>query len=248
MKKIPLIFCLALTACGGGSSAPTQTPTQPQVQIDPNMTVPFKTALINSAKNGYVGSFTVSGWVDNSTLSNPQPRATVTGTGTLNMAVGAMATFNSGPFIGKSVYKQVATTNLTLTSGTSTQSSTGTANSYIDSVFGSTRAVESSGATYWYADYLLPDTVKAGSTGSLGASADTNNVVTTKETYSAATDSATSLLVTITKDTFTAPIGKTGQTISVYKIDTQGNLSIKSIESNAYYQSTQIKNLVFTFK
>jgi len=88
----------------------------------------------------------------------------------------------------------------------------------------------------YYSAYNYPATVKAGSTGMLDSST----------VYSVASDTATSLLVTLLQTKYLlSSINSSSQTI--YRIDTSGGISLVSITLQDYYFGDLYKSLTLTF-
>lgn len=225
---------IMLIGCGGGGDSPTA----PAVVVDPNLTVPLQTAMANLVNNGFSKPYTLSGWVDNSTLANPnQPLAPLSGSGALAIGTPTSGTVTSGPLTGTTVLQSVAIF-------------TGAVASSIIYYFSpadyTILAISDATKTYYYTPYTLPATVKAGNTGSIGSSSTTGGFATTTTgVYSVASDRVDSLLVT-----FIETASQLGNIISIasttYRITTLGAISPVSISTD-YYLLAHYKHVVLTF-
>lgn len=228
-SKSAAILLAALIAmlygCGGGGGS---SPAAPVVVVDPNLTVPFQTAVANLVNNGINKTYTLSGYIDNSTTINPIPPTPISGSGTLTIGSPTGVTISSGPLIGVAALKVVAVLDGATTSTSTTYYS---ASNYTILVTADTN-------TLYYSPYTYPSTVKAGDTGTLG-SATTGGIFATTVTsvYSVASDSANSLLVTVT-DTEQSGGGGTVIAKTVYRITTSGNIALLSITVSNYFMSS----------
>ncbi len=234
---IVLAFASSLfaTGCGGGS-------TSGAAPIDPTMTVPFQAAVANFALNGANQNFTISGWVDNSPLTNPGQQTPLTGNGNLARGTPSPATFNGIPALeATEVVAGSTTENGQTTPFSSTEIIYYSPGNY------TTVGTVSGGETMLISPYTLPVAVKAGDTGLLGSGTQGGTLPTTStESYAVTSDSATSLLVTLTQNTDAGISGST-TTQTAYRVTTSANISLVSITTQ--YKSVGIvyKLLTFTF-
>lgn len=244
VKYLLILLTLIVTACGGGggggdsgSSAPPPAPI-----ADPNLTVPFQTAMANLVNNGINKTFTVTGFVDNSTVTNPVPRTTITGSGTLTIGTPVSATFNGGSVLKST---QVVTGSATA-NGQSTPIAASAIVYYNAGNY--TIAGSSTGTTtIVYAPYTNPSTIKAGSTGTLGTGS-TGGIfpTTTTNVYTVAGDSVSSLLVTLIDTVREGSGGKTTSQ-SVYRVTTSGVVTLVSIDVVKNFLGTDYQRLTYTF-
>jgi hypothetical protein len=237
-----------LTGCGGGGGS---SPSAPTVVVDPNLTVPLQTAMANLVNNGFSKPFTITGWIDHSTLANPNlPHTPITGSGTWSLSTPVSYTFPS--------------TGAGWLSGTtalhSTQIVTGsTAESGITSPFSDVSAYYFSPANYTlvgkttggenfeYYSYNYLSNVKMGNAGLIGSSTTATILPsTTTGSYTVASDRANSLLVTFFETTISYGGGET-RAQSVYRIDTLGNINLISSATNYYFLSALYQSLTYTF-
>lgn len=230
-----------LSGCGGGGGG---TAAAPAPVIDPNLTVPVQTAIANLVNKGMNRAFTVTGWIDNSTTNTPVPRADITGSGTLTIGTPTAATFN-----GSSVLRstEVITGTVTVNGRQSSIASSGT--TFYNSSNYTIAGTVVGGETTFIAPYTYPTTVKAGNTGSFGNSTsgglDGGLFATTSTTvYTVASDTATSLLVTLLK--IESGPGATVTTQTVYRISTSGDINLVSIDSLKHL-TRDYQKLTFTF-
>jgi hypothetical protein len=215
--------------CGGGGGS--STPSIPPVVVDPNLSVPFQTAMANLINNGVNKSYTLSG--------------AVTGSGTWAIGPATAVTITSGSLNGTSVLQSTLV-------ATGTDSTTGT---YLYSPSNYTLLKESfTSRNIYFSAYTNPATVKAGNTGTLGSGSD-NTVFpasTITSVYSVASNAANSLLVTIT-DTWAvgglvlAPSPDTIVKKTVYNIDTSGNITLVSETETSYSLGSVVSTVNFTF-
>lgn len=247
------VFIIALTFYGcssKGDSPPMTTSTTtppPSPPIDPNMTVPVKTAFANIVQHGFNQSFTISGSVDNSTPSNPGPPTPVTGSGrfVLGSAIqDTLCTFQ--------VFAAPQTiTGTTIANGASTPfSTTGTVYYRADNTI---VATSSAGELFLFTPQALPATVKAGDTGPTGTGTQFESNCTQSSfgdtitgSYLVASDSANSLLVTFVSVRNTVATG-TEQTSTMYRITTAGDVTLVSITDVKTFLGTALQTFVFTF-
>lgn len=96
--------------------------------------------------------------------------------------------------------------------------------------------------------------VRAGDTGSTGTGTQFNADgtktafgATITGTYTVASDSATSLLVTFVADQNNPFSSSESQTSTVYRIDTKGNVSLVSITVIQSFLGSVFQTLIFTF-
>ena len=243
MKYLLILLALTLSACGGGGGGGGGSNAPPPATIpDPNLTVPFQTAMANLVNNGINKTFSVTGFVDNSTVNNPVPRTPITGSGTLTIGTPVSATFNGG-----SVLKA---TEVVTGSATANGQSTPIAGSAIVYYNASSYTVAGSStgtATTVYAPYTNPSTVKAGSTGTLGTGS-TGGIfaTTTTSVYQVAGDSVSSLLVTLIDTVRESSGGKTTSQ-SVYRVTISGGVTLVSIDVVNNFLGTDYRRLTYTF-
>lgn len=243
MKYLALVLgSVMLVACGGGgTSSAVPTVTVPTVVIDPTLTVPFQTAVANLVNNGFSKTFTVSGWIDQSTISNPVPPTPISGSGTLTAGTPSAATLN-----GASVLKvtQVITGSQTANGQSAAFSATGIL--YFNSNNYTLAGTVAGGVNTIISAYTYPAIVKAGSTGSLGNGTTGGLFPTTSTfTYSVTSDSATSLLVTFIESTYS--VSGEGTTQTVYRVDTSGKITPVSTTTQKYFLGKLYQSLTFTF-
>jgi hypothetical protein len=220
-----------LGGCGGGGGGSSTQTIPPPAVVDPNLAVPFQTAMANLINNGVNKSYTLSG--------------AVTGSGTWTIGPATAGTITSGPLNGTSVLQSTLV-------ATGTVSTTGI---YLYSPSNYTLLNESfTSRNIYFSAYTNPATVKAGNTGTLGSGSD-NTVFpasTITSVYSVASNTANSLLVTI-RDTFVigglvlAPSPDTIVKETVYNIDTSGNITLVSETETSYSLGTAVTTLNFTF-
>lgn len=153
------------------------------------VTVPVQTAMANLINNGYSKTYTLTGWIDHSTLTNPVPHTPITGSGTLTVGSPTRVIFTGGPLVGTYALKSV---------GVMTGTATGTTTAYYNTSNYTTVATFDGTNTTYYSPYSYPATVHAGSTGSLGSGSDGKPFATSvTTTYVVASDSNTTLLATL---------------------------------------------------
>lgn len=244
MKYLALVLgSVMLVACGGGgTSSAVPTVTVPTVVIDPNLTVPFQTAVANLVNNGFSKTFTISGWIDESTISNPRPPTQISGSGTFTAGPPSAGTLNGASVLAVT---QVITGSQTANGQSAAFSATGIL--YFNSSNYTLAGTAAGGVNTLISAHTYPATVKAGSTGSLG-NGTTGRVLPTTSTftYSVTSDSATSLLVTFIESTY-FPLGGNDQTQTVYRVDTSGKITPVSTTIQRYSSGTLYKSLAFTF-
>ena len=241
VKYLLILLTLILTACGGGGGSGSSAP-PPAPIADPNLTVPFQTAMANLVNNGINKTFTVTGFVDNSTFTNPVPRTTITGSGTLTIGTPVSATFNGG-----SVLKVTEVVTGSATANGQSMPIAASAIVYYNAG-NYTIAGSSTGTTrIVYAPYTNPSTIKAGSTGTLG-SGSTGGIfaTTTTSVYTVAGDSISSLLVTIIDTVRDSNVGKTTSQ-SVYRVTTSGGVTLVSIDMVKNFLGTDYQRLTYMF-
>ena len=120
-------------------------------------------------------------------------------------------------------------------------------------VTGTTVATDSSGHLFLFTPVAFPETVRAGDAGVTGNGTQFNSnctptILGSKITgaYSVASDSANSLLVTMVRDKKDVGSGET-QSSTVYRIDTNGNVSPVSITTTKSFLGSVYQTFVFTF-
>ena len=242
VKYLLVLLALTLSACGGGGGGDSGSSAPPPATIaDPNLTVSFQTAMANLVNNGINKTFTVTGFVDNSTGNNPVPRTPITGSGTLTIGTPVSATFNGGSVLKVT---EVVTGSATA-NGQSMPIAASTIVYYNASNY--TFAGSSTGtATTVYAPYINPSTVKAGSTGTLGSGSTGGIFATTTTTvYTVAGDSVSSLLVTLI-ETIREASGGTTTSQSLYRVNTSGGASLLSIDVVKHF-TIDYQRLTYTF-
>ncbi|BDB28881.1 hypothetical protein CTP10_R62940 (plasmid) [Cupriavidus sp. P-10] len=237
-KRFLLVLAISffLGGCGGGDddndgTGAASTPVQP-------LTVPLTTAMASLAANGLTANFSISGTVEN---------VPVSGSGTL------IAT----PFVATSL------DNTSVLRTTETVSGTVVANGN-SAPFSNTRAIFRNTVTYAvmvidegdafvvFADYTIPPTVKAGDSGPLATatifsdSTRATKVGTLIELYSVATDTGSSLLLTLIDKMFDNSNARIAEDETTFRIDTSGNISFVSSKSTAFNTNGQsLGTLVF---
>ncbi len=231
------IFALVLAACGGGGGGASSTPV---VVADPNMTVPIQTAVANLVNNGFSKNFTATGWVNNSTLANPIPNTPIAGSGTLTVGPPTAVTFTSGPLTGTAALQSVA-----IITGTAPS----TATTYYNPSNYTILATYDGTNTIYYSPYNYPSTVKAGDTGPLGSGTTGGFLpTTTTSQYSVASDTASSLLVTLmSTENIDSGVAGTVQSQTVYRITTSGAISLVSENVQQSGGGSVYQSLTFTF-
>lgn len=223
---------IMLTGCGGSSSTPS-------VVVDPNLAVPLQTAMANLINNGFSKSYTLSGWIDQSTSVNPNlPHTPLSGSGTVNVGVPSSVVFTSGSLTGVTALKSVVVI---------TGSAAYTATYYLNTSNYSFLAIASGSNFYYYTPYTFPASVKAGNMGTIGSSTTGGafGSYTTTGVYSVASDGANSLLVSFI-ETLKHPVGGYDITSTVYRIDKLGAITPVRIVTDKYF-ATQYENVVLTF-
>ncbi|OIR08982.1 hypothetical protein GALL_89770 [mine drainage metagenome] len=229
------ITAMILVGCGGGGGSSTPAPV-----IDPNLTVPVQAAIASFVNNGINKSYSLTGWVNNSTANNPVPNTPITGSGSFTIGPATSGPIASGPLIGTVVLQSVGVMTGSLSSTSYVYYSTSNYTILATLASGSSNAI-------YYTPYAYPTTVKAGDTGSLGSGNDgfaLGQSVTS--VYSVASDSANSLLVTIT-DTLISFGGGSTVTQTIYRITTSGNMTLVSETQTSSSLGTVYQVLTFTF-
>lgn len=231
------VIGLVLGGCGGGGDSPA-TPAAPAVVVDPNLTVPLQTAMANLVNNGFSKPYTLTGWVDNSTTSNPNlPHTPLSGSGTLAIGTPTSFAVTAGPLTGVTVLQSVAVLTGTVASSVYY---------YFSPVDYTILAISDDTKTYYYTPYTLPAAVKAGNTGSIGSSTTGGALAsTTTGVYSVASDRADSLLVSFI-ETKSKAAGGYEITTTTYRITTLGVVTPVSISTD-YYLLSHYKNVVLNF-
>lgn len=242
-----IAFALTVGGCGGSGDSPSPTPTA-QVPIDPNLTVPVPAAFANIASNGLNQSFTISGWIDQSTGANPIPPTPITGSGHLILGAAGGATLCN--FAVRVATEAI--TGTTIANGISTPFAT-TGKIYYRSD-NTTVATDAAGELFLYLPYAYPATVRAGDVGSTGNGTQVNADCTQRSfaanitgAYTVASDSAASLLVTFIADEKNPFTSGEDKTSTVYRIDTKGNVSLVSITALKSFLGSVYQTLIFTF-
>jgi len=215
-----------VTSISGSNKSPTP------------LTLSVQAAMANLVNKGFSKTYTLTGWIDHSTITNPVPHTPITGSGTLTVGSPTTGTFTSGPLVGISALKSVAVM---------TGSATGTAITYYSAKDYTILATNDESKTYYYSPYSYPATVHAGSTGSLGSGSDrepfASNVTTI---YVVASDSNTTLLATLI-ETLSSYGGGKIKTQTVYRIDTSGGINLVSANVQYTNLGTVYKSLTYTF-
>ena len=252
---IGVLFLITLYGCGGsGSGSDSPSPTPPPTPaskppIDPNLTVPFPPAFAHIVQQGFNQPFTISGSIDQSTPAHPMPPTQITGSGQLNLGAGVAATLLGFPVLQATE----VITGSTIANGVSTPLlATGTIYYRSDNT---TVATNIAGKFFLYLPVAYPATLKAGNTGSLESGTEHNldgTIVTVcastvTRAYDVASDSASSLLVTVIGDEKNGCVGDETQTQTVYRIDTAGNVSLVSITAVKFFLGSAFQTLIFMF-
>lgn len=255
-----------VTGCGGGGgpSAPAQAPAIEAATV----VVPLRSAIDSQATKGLSANFSLSG------TSGGAAKIAINGSGALTAAPSNASSVNGVPAV-------TSTQDLSgsvVINGTSTP----LANKVV-SYFGASdisRIADESAATFIvYGGYSIPATAKAGDSGSAWTATiykSRSQVVAPgsgriEATYSVTKDTASSLLVTITSDTYgddcdlvnatNVPsfcpanlpanhvfAAHTGQTKTVYRIGASGTLSLVSIHQDTYDTSGAVyQSMLFSF-
>jgi hypothetical protein len=244
---------LALVGCGGsGGGNSTPGATTPVVVVDPNLTVPLQTGMANLVNNGFSKTFSISGWIDNSTTSNPVPRTNISGSGNWAIGTPVSGTFNSSAppsLIGTSaLFSTEMVTGNTIEAGVSTPFTISSTYGFNTSNYTLvvTQKTNIIGDTYilFYSSYTFPATVKAGAVGMLGSGKENTSIlpITSTSTYQVTSDRSDSLLVTFTE---VESGGSTTQ--KIYRVNTLGTITPISITISRSYQGSVYKSLTYTF-
>lgn len=193
--------------------------------------------MANLINNGYSKTYTLTGWVDHSTIANPVPHTPITGSGTLTVGSPTRVTFTSEPLAGTQALQSVAVM---------TGTATGTTYTYYNTSNYTTVATFDGTNTIYYSPYSYPATVHAGSTGSLGSGSDGKTFATSvTTTYVVASDSNTTLLATVMENV--SSLAGSTQTQTVYRIDTSGGISLVSAIVQYIHLGSVYKSLTYTF-
>lgn len=236
-KKLKAVVVVAvgtvvLSACGGGGGGSASTPA-----VDPNLTVPLKSAYANFINNSYSANFSISGWSSDSTGK----QIPVSGSGTLSWGAPTASTLN-----GVTYLTQTQNLVFSLNGGaTQTAYTTNVYNSSDYSQYKSTTGGSTS--TYTYSSFSIPATVKAGDTGVMGQGVDGSNNHSIAINYSVKSNDATSLLVSVTNSEYAAGMLVYVDT-TVYKVKTDGTGGIVSETFQQYSSGSLSSNLVFTVR
>jgi len=215
------------------------------------VTVNVAAAIGNLVNNGLTQSFTLSGYINNSTPINPMPNTPITGSGTLTIGPATSFTYTSGTLKGTAALRQVQAL-----SGTATENGQSASLAAMNTIYykpGTYNILEevtsaSSFNDYLYGAYTYPTTVKAGDTGTLGTASTGGFISYTRtDTYSVAADSPTSLLVTIT-DLLDQQVAGTVTSQTVYRISTTGSISFVSQTTSNALLGSVYEQLIATFK
>ncbi|MBS0357065.1 MAG: hypothetical protein JSR83_24535 [Proteobacteria bacterium] len=225
---IAVASAVVLPACGGGGGG----------GVDPDMTVPLKSAYANFINNSYSVNVNISGWSSGSTGQ----QVPVNGSGMLSWGAPTTTTLNGVTYLIQreslvySLNGVAATAYLTNVYNSSDYSQ------YQSTTGGST-------TTYTYSSFAIPATVKAGDAGVIGQGVDrsnsnsNSNSITTS--YSVKSNDATSLLVSVTNSEYAAGTLMHVDT-TVYKVKTDGTGGVVSETFQEYSSGSQRSNLVFT--
>ena len=244
VKYLLVLLALTLSACGGGGGGDSGSSAPPPATIaDPNLTVPFQTAMANLVNNGINKTFTVTGFVDNSTGNNPMPRIPITGFGTLTVGTPVSATFNGG-----SVLKVTEVVTGSATANGQTTPIAATTNVFYNTGNYTVAGSTAGNVTTLYAPYTNPVTVKAGNTGTLGSGSTGGLFATTSTTaYVVAGDSVSSLHITII-ETQKEFLAATTITQSLYRVTTSGAVTLVSIDVVKNFLASDYQRLTYTFQ
>lgn len=234
-----------VTACGGGgSSTPTATAA---VVVDPNLSVPVQTAIASLVTQGVSKSFVLSGWINHSTLAKPVPNTPITGSGNLTIGPSSTVVANSGPLTGISAFQSVQVVSGTSTSGGQSSGISGTSKVYYSTSNYTVLSTWDGTDFTYYSPYTYPTSVKAGDTGPFGDGTTGGFFpLRTAAVYSVASDSATSLLVTISRTTGTYGGGSTVSR-TVYRISTSGAIQLVSLTVDNALIGSVYQSLTYTF-
>ena len=180
-----LLMSTILASCGGGDGGGGPN-VQPPTPIDPNLTVPFQTAMATIVNKDFGGTFTLTGTKDISTISNPQPLVSITGSGTYQLSAATLGTFSSGILVGQSALRaSSAFTGSAVANGQT--SSLGLVETIYFRPINYTYLAETQGTSLFvYDSYTVPSTVKAGDSGVFGqaANAPSTSPPSTKKLFS----------------------------------------------------------------
>jgi hypothetical protein len=215
----------------------------------PALTVPVQTAVANLVNNGINQSFTISGYINNSTEANPMPNIPFSGSGTYVAGPPTAVTINSGPLAGTQALQKVEIISGTLTANGKSQPLSNNTTTYYNPGNYSTLQENSGTEEFYFTPFTYPASVQAGDTGVL-AQASTGGFFadTIKEVYSVAADSPVSLLVTITSTQTTAGgVGALVVTTTVFRITTGGAISLVSQSSSSTLLGLTYQVLTLTF-
>ncbi|MBP0623932.1 hypothetical protein [Cupriavidus consociatus] len=237
-KRFLLVLAISffLAGCGGGgddndSNEAASTPVQP-------LTVPLSTAMAGLAANGLTANFSISGTVEN---------VPVSGSGTLT-ATPFVATFLNNT----SVLRTTETLSGTLVANGNSVPFSNTRTVFRNTVTYAVMVIDEGDAFVVFADHTIPPTVKAGDSGPLASatiysdSTRATKVGTLSESYSVATDTGNSLLLTLLDTVFDNGNARIAEDETTFRIDTSGNISFVSSKSMVFDSNGQsLGTLVF---
>ena len=203
----------------------------PVLVVDPNLTVPLRTAFRNIAVNGISAPFTLTGWIDHSTAANPQLADPVNGSGTFTLGAPTATTYLGVNLLGATEIQSSVTSSSTISTRTFLYNSSDYTN----------YGVTTSRSTLVFQPYTVPTDIKAGSTGVLARTA-TGNFI---QSYVAASYAVNSLLVDLIETYSYSITGVNRKT--TYIVDTTGKVILKSISETTSSLGSVYSSLTYTF-
>jgi hypothetical protein len=202
--------------------------------IDPNLSVSLKAAAGNLARSRASGSFVVTGWHDFSTLASPVQATPIYGTGTSG--------HQTPPSDGQ--YKSVPVTGFIETATIITSSTATTSRTFWYWRDYSLAIIVDSSKSIPIQPYSFPESVKAGSTGTLAKSS--SGAPSYLQTYSVSANTATSLFVDIVEVDANIYASETRR--SRYNIDIHGNITLMSVTQEKSGLGSLYESLTFTYQ
>lgn len=203
--------------------------------IDPNLSVSLKAAAGNLARSRASGSFIVTGWHDFSTLASPVQATPIYGTGTSG--------HQTPPSDGQ--YKNVPVIGFTETTTITTSSTTTTSRTFWYWWDYSLAIIVDSSKNIPVQQYSFPESVKAGSTGTLARSVN-GGANSFLQTYSVSANTATSLIVDIVE--VDANLYRSETRRSRYIIDIHGDITLMSVTQELSALGSLYESLTFTYQ
>jgi hypothetical protein len=257
VSAIVLLTVLAGCGGGGGGSTSNVASNPPVVTPTPPVTVPFQTAMANRINNGVNKSFTISGWYQYTSVI-------LTGSGTLVENPAIVTTIPAlpggiglGSLTGTVALEVTGSLTETIFCNGATFSSTNVVTAFyntsdytgLETVVGPLTAPTLASVNQNLygvpGDVPYPSTVAAGDAGTFGTAQDSQgNQYATY--YSVASDSANSLLVTVTTVEFMTN-NISVKTQELIRVDTLGNSSFVSITVDTYTNGVLTMHQVDTF-